>query len=203
MLPLPSVEIAHPGSVRDFRGTWWATLELPTLTERIRKWVSDPSNFNPDDVAPPSLGCKGGIETFHHINVLMGIPHAPSEEFGQILGSLTDPIALQFGALKTFEGAKGADDVYRVLVVEVIPNAQLFALQERIGRMAVKTDESPITWHHPKFNPHITVAFIKSECAKKYEGKPLLSDGETVVVKEITIKKYKSTESVSFPFRST
>ena len=164
------VEIKHPGSVTDFSNTWWASVPLPGAeSERIVAWCA--ANIPTAYLAEPSKGCKGGCETTHHLNLLMGIPAAPSSEFVRILGSVVDEFMLEFGALDTFEGAAGDADVYRVLILRLADPAALARLQQLVARMCVAYDQPPLAWHHPVYNPHITVAWIKSAAAGRYVGR--------------------------------
>ena len=202
-----TAEIKHPGSLRNFSGTWWAAIPLgDKYTEVIRKWAS--VHVAREDIADAGVGCKGGIETNHHINVLMGLPGDPSSESVQILGSLIECFDVEFEAVETFEGARGVDDDYRVLVMRVRLNPKLLELQTTLARLWVKADQSEIEWHHSVYRPHVTVAWIKSKSAPRYEGKYIFpkdlsspSSGAICVI-HIELRKYKSTDKISVPLRS-
>ena len=196
--PRSQNEIKHPGMVQDFTGTWWVKIPLTSFSETIVKWAE--TNIPKEHLASASLGCKGGIEQSHHVNVLMGLPHPPTPEFIKYIQS-TIKFKLQFGQIKSFPGAKGEEDTYRVLYVEIIlPNAPLFNLQSAIGRIAVRPHQDAIRWHHPVYNPHCTVAWIDSKYRHLYEGQNIISESDGFIVDHVEVRKYKSTETIIIPF---
>jgi hypothetical protein len=158
-------------SFRDFAGTYWVSIPLPSLEQTIRTWVI--TNLKDGQRILDANVCKNCFTVDPHISVLLGLPTPPNEEFITLLAT-TRPFQLEFGLLKAFEleskVVHGTIHKYQVLYIEVIINAQLIELQEKIGKF-----HGGLKWHHPKYNSHITVAFVKEGVAEKFVNQSIFS----------------------------
>lgn len=95
------------------------------------------------------------LETNIHITVLFGIED--NSEIGNIrkIAKSHKPIIVEFGNLSLFENDND------VLKIEV-KSKGLIKLHKEIRA------KIPNTWSHDDYNPHITIAYLKSGTGKKY-----------------------------------
>lgn len=195
---------ASKGSTQSFEGTYWASIHLPEILGTISSWIKE--NLTDDDLASSTL-FKNRVQTDPHISVLLGLPRPPDEGLKKLLSTIPPP-ELSFGSLKAFPletrvvvNNDKSEEVhkYRVLHVEVLENKSLLLLQEAIGEYYADTDSAtgvatPVRWHYPKYNPHITVAFVKEGVAERFLDTnifPADKSSLTTTPKTVTFKKFR------------
>lgn len=179
-------------SAADFTGTYWVSIKLPTeFLAVITSFVA--TNISPDDLCDPFVNATP-IQDNPHISVLLGLPRAPDEGLEKLISELPS-FSLEFGKLKCFKvetktrtttviGTEGKDEKkveklekiekfeYQVLHVGVENCEPLNRLQKRIGSYY-----GDLKWHHPRYNPHVTVAFVKKGVAAKLAAMEISDDG--------------------------
>ena len=180
------------GASRDFAGTWMCYIEFPIVNEVIQKWAA---RIDADDIENDKRVCKGGIVREQGINILLGLPCAPTDDLVKILQRVP-AFNLKLGMTQCFEEetvtVENIVHKYRVLNVQILEseNKELTDLQKLIGTLYGGV-LNPIVWHHPKYQAHLTIGFIKSGTEGKFVGQNVLSNMDTVQVSEIKIKKFQ------------
>jgi 2'-5' RNA ligase len=85
---------------------------------------------------------------------------------------------------------EGTKHAYRILHVKIKPSPMLVKLQKAASAFYEARGHAPVTWHHPEFNPHVTVGAVTSEHAKALIGTSLGSVGH-VIASEIRVQKFR------------
>ncbi len=139
--------------------------QLVQLTEAL----IDPADLTED-----------GIETDPHVTVLYGLlEDDPFAVSGLIKDNWKQQIEIEFGKTMIFE----ADD-YDVVVIEIISD-DLQQLHELIR------DNLPNELTHPDYQPHLTLAYVKSGVGTKYDDLGLDIISKRVIVDQVV---FSSTE---------
>lgn len=106
---------------------------------------------------------EDGREDDPHVTVKYGL-HDPDPESVRRALRGVKPIPIMFGKTSVF----GADD-HDVLYV-VVESPYLVALNKRL------TKALPVTDTHPKYVPHVTIAYLKPSLGQKYAGDDRFED---------------------------
>lgn len=178
------------GSHRDFTGTWWASIALPALSSQVEKWVQE--NLKIDERIMDTTICKNCLTFDAHVSVLLGLKDPSTTEMVNMVSKLPR-FQLEFGTIKAFDletkyppTESGKEYKYQVLYIEILPTSNLMQLQE-----VISDTNGGVSWHHPKYNPHITVSFVKEGVADKLIGKTIPLNRDSTIVDKVTIKKFQ------------
>jgi 2'-5' RNA ligase len=192
-------------SSKSFENTYWVSISLTQILPTITEWIS--KNLFEKDLVDEKL-FKNRVQNDPHISVLLGLPRAPDEGLVKLISNFLvdfklDNLSVSFGKINAFPletkvvaGETGNEEYkYQVLHIEVVENKSLLSFQEAIGNYYATPSaegKGKICWHHPKYNPHITIAFVKEGVAEKFINTSLFHNGddEKVLVKEVVIKKF-------------
>jgi len=167
----------------DPSGQYAAELEIPVFVKQaIEKWaklnILDADLEKDGGVAPK----PGGIQAPANLTTLLCLGDQPPSEAVRFALTRYAAPKLSLGQVDVFEGKTGvASDgsgvrsycTLHVQVLGVPPRSDgcndLHGLQNTIGVLFGSHDK-PIKWHFDKWNPHLTIAFIKPEAAIKFKG---------------------------------
>lgn len=120
------------------------------FSEDIYAWSL--KNIPDSDLAPD------GRETNLHVTVKYGLhEHDPYEIRSFLFGQ--KPFMIELGPISLFSNDEG--DVVKIEVI----SPELHALNKKISETFEHTDT------HPEYIPHVTLAYVKAGCGKKYEGR--------------------------------
>jgi len=122
-----------------------------------------------------------GLETRPHITVKYGI-HTEDAAAVKDLIQGTGPIVITLGETAIFE-TEDADVVY-----VAVDSPQLVLLNTRISAAVQVTDT------HPTYQPHATVAYVRSGVGQQYAGNPVLK-GMTAIVDTVRFISKQGTET--------
>lgn len=185
-------------SSKKFEGTWSVLINCGIMGDLNKKWVENvlESGDLCDDNAINSGNCNSFIcsllillviETDPHITVHMGLDN--NIELVRSICKRTKPFYLSIKNMGKFSNVMNVEEKERKWDVlwREIPDekGELNDLHQQFVNAFNKT------WHHPKYNAHLTVAYLKHGAADKY----IDTDREvsaTIHVKELIYKKFKS-----------
>jgi len=128
-------------------------------------------------------------ETDVHVTVKYGLdPNVTSAELAAALANAESvkAIAAQGGSMTLRSTAMFESEKYDVVYIAV-DSADLVTLN------AVISAALPVTDTHPKYVPHVTLAYVKSGCGKDFVGNPTL-DGVAIRFKEIVFSTTDGSE---------
>jgi 2'-5' RNA ligase len=172
---------------RNFSNTYWVSIALPQILPSISQWVKENLDEKKDIVSSEFF--KNPVQNDPHISVLLGLPSAPDEGLVKLIQEFKS-FNLSFGPISSFPletKTVGSTSVkYQVLHVEVAENKSLVALQQAIGNYF----STKVEWHHPKYNPHITIAFVNEGVAEKFSVMETVIIDKKIAVEKVTIKKF-------------
>ena len=134
-------------------------------------WENIISKIKPEDVYQPENEVYG-VEKEPHVTILYGFhENVSAEDFIPILSGISEPIEIKINGLSHFENEEF--DVVKL-------DCESYALREI--RKHVETLNHTKTYPH--YNPHITLAYVKSGEGKKYNhkfNKPITIRGTKIV----------------------
>ena len=175
------------GAARDFRGTYWVQVRLDALGKALcaARTTLVPESIRITDEAV----CRNCNTVQPHVTVLLGLPEAPPEDWVAHMAAV-EPFDMKLGPLQLFPAetvmVDGVAHSYQVLSVEVEETRELLELQRRAG------ERYGVSWHHPKFRAHITVAFVRAGQADHLVGRRVPGLG-SVHVDRVTLRKFQDT----------
>ena len=142
--------------LQDYQSFGWTSIDVPQKV--IEKVKEIQETIDEDDLFIKKEGdWKYGLEDDFHITVKWGIVTKDPEEVKKAVEGFHG------GEVNLYKTSLFENDEYDVLKVSVDSDA-LTELNKGISEK-LETEDS-----HPTYNPHITIAYIKSGRGKKYTG---------------------------------
>lgn len=191
--PLNSVPPSEvPNKRPDFTGTYWASIPLPSANHQISTHIL--SKIEKEDLLEDEVIAKNGpIETHHHITLLMGLPSSPTSNTVNKINAL-HPLQIELSQKlhyfsnppKLIEGKQRSWDV---LLLEPSKEDAGFLICNDLHQHLC--EEYKLKWHFDKYNPHVTIAYLKYGTAQKYVNvlqAPLKFDADHVEWKKFRDK---------------
>ena len=148
----------------------------------IDEWSQILKTIDEDDVWNDKPGF--GKEKEPHITILYGFHKEvnPNEVLDEIEKQCENPISVELTGIKIFK-----NDEYDVVVFE--------CKSEILQKLNKTCKKYPFTSAHPKYQPHMTIAYVKSGCGDKYEktfSKPYKVTGHKLKFSNVNKeKKYR------------
>lgn len=169
-------------SMNAYEGTFSVLIPLPSFGEQnahlVEKFI-DQSDLCIDQ----DVNSGRPIETEPHITVQMGLTY-DLEKLKNICKKI-DPFELEIGGLDMFEGKNGK---YEVLWRSVTAHPNLMNLHKLIS------DEFNRKWHFFKYDPHVTVAFLKHGVSKRYLLNSFPYPTKSIKVDRVIYRKFNTKE---------
>lgn len=140
-------------------GCMMLLLQIP-LWEKFQDIInSDDEWINPDPDGFP----KGGVEDEQHVTLLYGFHSEvdPQQVMDAVESFLQEPVQINLKDISHF-----ANEKYDVVKLDV-ESSVLRRINDYL------TANFPYTTDHPDYNPHVTLAYVKSGKGKKYDKKGL------------------------------
>ena len=101
---------------------------------------------------------KPGIQDNPHVTVLYGLHEEVSlEQVKSVFEGLNERIDIKIEGIGVFENTN-----FDVVKFNVVPIGTLQSLHDKLS-------ELPNSNEYPEYEPHITIAYLKKGCGKKYE----------------------------------
>ncbi len=147
----------------------WVGVQIPN---GLRKKIQDMTlQVADEDLCPAEIKNYGnGREDNPHVTVLYGLhTHDPKDVEDVVKGSYRS-IPFRLGRISTFSKPE-----YDVLKIDVHSGDRLRKLYRRLK------DNLPNADVHPKYNPHVTLAYLRKGVAHKYVGTHPLRDTKVTV----------------------
>lgn len=148
----------------------------PAIAAATRAWAAK---------IPAKALAEDGREPAPHVTVKYGLHDEDAAAATQALEG-EGPIKVKFGAISIFKGAKPQDpDVLKIDVTS--PD---------LRRLNAKVGELPNSDEHPKYVPHVTLAYVKRGMGDRYVGKivPGVS-GKTVTLSTVVFSAKNGQET--------
>jgi hypothetical protein len=99
-----------------------------------------------------------GLQTNPHVTILYGLHEEVSlDHVKSVFEGLNESIDIKIEGIGVFENKD-----FDVVKFNVIPSRTLQDLHDRLS-------EFPNSNEYPEYTPHITIAYVKKGCSKKYE----------------------------------
>lgn len=137
-------------------------------------WEMLSSVIDPADVYDPN-GDKG-ISKEPHITILYGLHNdIPDHHIMETVEGFS-PVKVVFGSISIFE-----NEDFDVVKLEVHG--------DRLQEMNMRFQEFPFTNDYPEYNPHVTIAYVKSGAGKKYVGPHLAVPDWEMLLSECVYSK--------------
>jgi len=130
-----------------------AMIEVP-----FADWNEITAIIDPEDVYEVEGDRSYGIQDNPHVTILYGLHATVSpEDLKAVLDSFEGEIKVKIGGIGIFE-----NDGFDVVKLNVIPDGGLQQLHDMISQL-------PNSDQYPEYKPHITIAYVRKGCGKKYE----------------------------------
>ena len=101
---------------------------------------------------------KPGIQDNPHVTVLYGLHEEVSlDQIKSVFEDIDEDIDIKIEGIGVFE-----NENFDVVKFNIIPNVTLQNLNKKIS-------DFPNSNEYPEYEPHITIAYLKKGCGKKYE----------------------------------
>jgi len=127
-------------------------LEVP-----VSNWKELTSSINEEDIYEVE-GENYGIQKNPHVTILYGLHEGVAlDEIKSVFEGINEGINIKIEGIGVFENEK-----FDVVKFNVVPNGVLQDLHDKLS-------EFPNSNEYPEYMPHITIAYVKKGCGKKYE----------------------------------
>jgi 2'-5' RNA ligase len=124
----------------------------------INNWDELTSSIDKEDIYLPEDPAHG-IETDPHITLLFGLhKEVTLDQVKDIFNRHKVDIKVNIDGVGCFE-----NEEFDVVKLNVVPNYELNLLHEELSKL-------PNSDKFTEYKPHITVAYVKKGCGKKYEN---------------------------------
>ena len=130
-----------------------AMIEVP-----FDDWSQIAGMIDPEDVYEVEGDRSYGIQENPHVTVLYGLHSSVSaEDLKQAISGFSEELIVAVDGIGVFE-----NEDFDVVKLNVVPDGGLQQLHEMIS-------ELPNSDQYPEYKPHITIAYVKKGCGRKYE----------------------------------
>ncbi len=123
----------------------------------VYNWKEITSYIDVDDIYEEAGDDTHGIQENPHVTLLYGLhKEVTSEMIKSVFTNFSDDITIKVYGIDIFENEK-----YDVVKFNVIPDGSLQYLHDELSKF-------PNSNQFPDYKPHITIAYVKKGCGKKY-----------------------------------
>ena len=123
----------------------------------ISNWEEITSTINQEDIYEVE-GENYGIQSNPHVTILYGLHKEVSlDQIKSVFEDIDEDIDIKIEGIGVFE-----NENFDVVKFNVIPSVTLQNLNNKLS-------DFPNSNEYPEYEPHITIAYLKKECGKKYE----------------------------------
>ena len=130
-----------------------AMIEVP-----FSDWSSIAEMIDPEDVYESEGDSSYGMQDNPHVTVLYGLHSSVSTEaLKEAISGFSEEMSIKVDGIGTFE-----NEGFDVVKMNVVADGALLRLNEIIS-------ELPNSNEYPEYKPHITIAYVKKGCGRKYE----------------------------------
>jgi 2'-5' RNA ligase len=138
-----------------------------------------------EDIAEEDLAGRGRDIGPPHITLRYGIQGDSTFAIKALLEA-HKPIATTLGATSSFSPSASRDVA---VIIANISSPELYALNQRLGEIADFAEQTH------EYEPHVTVAYVRPEVAKKYVGNQVTA-GHTFLISEVVIRTQSKDEMI-------
>ena len=122
----------------------------------VSNWEEITSSISEEDLYTDEG--KPGIQDNPHVTVLYGLHEEVSlDQVKSVFEGLNERIDIKIEGIGVFE-----NENFDVVKFNVVPIGTLQSLHDKLS-------EFPNSNEYPEYEPHITIAYLKKGCGKKYE----------------------------------
>jgi 2'-5' RNA ligase len=122
----------------------------------VSNWKEITSSIKEEDLYTDEG--KPGIQDNPHVTVLYGLHEEVSlDQVKSVFEDLDESIDINIEGIGVFE-----NENFDVVKFNVVPSGALQDLNDKLSKF-------PNSNEYPEYEPHITIAYIKKGCGKKYE----------------------------------
>jgi 2'-5' RNA ligase len=143
------------------------------------------------DAIPDADLAADGREEEYHVTIKYGLHTADAEEVRQVVEGF-GPVEITLGATSIFPaketGPQRGGDAYDVVKVDV-DSPDLYRLNRVIADALEHTDT------HPKYQPHVTLAYVKPGRGKRYVGNDAV-EGKTLNLSDLVFSNQEGERTV-------
>ena len=130
-----------------------AMIEVP-----FADWNQITSMVDPEDVYEVEGDRSYGIQDNPHVTILYGLHKGVSpDDIKAVIDRFSGDLRVKIDGIGIFE-----NEDFDVVKLNVVPDGGLQQLHEMIS-------ELPNSDQYPEYKPHITIAYVKKGCGRKYE----------------------------------
>ena len=123
----------------------------------ISNWEEITSTINQEDIYEVE-GENYGIQSNPHVTILYGLHKEVSlDQIKSVFEDIDVSIDIKIEGIGVFE-----NENFDVVKFNVVPSETLLDLNSKLS-------EFPNSNEYPEYKPHITIAYVKKGCGKKYE----------------------------------
>lgn len=123
----------------------------------ISNWEEITSTIKQEDIYEVE-GENYGIQSNPHVTILYGLHKEVSlDQIKSVFEGLNERIDIKIEGIGVFE-----NENFDVVKFNVVPIGTLQSLHDKLS-------ELPNSNEYPEYEPHITIAYLKKGCGKKYE----------------------------------
>ena len=123
----------------------------------VSNWEEITSTINQEDIYEVE-GENYGIQSNPHVTILYGLHKEVSlDQIKSVFEDIDVSIDIKIEGIGVFE-----NENFDVVKFNVVPTETLQSLNNKLS-------EFPNSNEYPEYKPHITIAYLKKGCGKKYE----------------------------------
>lgn len=125
----------------------------------VSNWEEICSSIDPEDIYEVEGDQSYGIQENPHVTILYGLHEGvTTDQVKKAFEGFDGSIEIEIDGIGIFENKD-----FDVVKFDVVPTESLQSLHDALS-------ELPNSNEYPEYKPHITIAYVRKGCGKKYEN---------------------------------